>query len=102
MGGLAGFMGTYIIGPREGLFKRDEKLAYILDDHFLDEEDSSDNDIDRSYENTHLRRNKKKKARRDETSLDHHNASNFQGNNHRKYQQSDNQSQMKENSYSFR
>lgn len=51
MGGLAGFIGTYIIGPREGLFKRDEKLAYILDDNFLDDEDSSDLDLDRSHEN---------------------------------------------------
>ena len=51
MGGLAGFIGTYIIGPLEGLFKRDEKLAYILDDNFLDDEDSSDLDLDRSHEN---------------------------------------------------
>ena len=60
MGGLAGFIGTYLIGPREGLFKRDEKLAYILDDNFLDDEDSSDFDGDRSHENAHHRRNKKK------------------------------------------
>ena len=28
MGGLAGFIGTCIIGPRVGLFKPEEKLAY--------------------------------------------------------------------------
>ena len=32
MSGLAGFVGTYLIGPREGLFKRDEKLSYIYDE----------------------------------------------------------------------
>ena len=32
MGGLAGFMGTYLIGPRVGLFKNDDRLAYILDE----------------------------------------------------------------------
>jgi hypothetical protein len=32
MGGLAGFMGTYLIGPRVGLFKSDDRLAYILDE----------------------------------------------------------------------
>ena len=58
MGGLAGFMGTYLIGPREGLFKRDEKLVYILDDNFLEEEDSSDFDGERSFENQHIRRKK--------------------------------------------
>ena len=30
MGGIAGFTGTYIIGPRIGLFKQDNKLSYIL------------------------------------------------------------------------
>jgi len=38
MGGLAGFIGTYLIGPRVGLFNQDQKLAYILDDTLLDEE----------------------------------------------------------------
>ena len=38
MGGLAGFIGTYIIGPRVGLFSQDENLAFILDDQLLDEE----------------------------------------------------------------
>ena len=38
MGGLAGFIGTYIIGPRVGLFSQDEKLAFILEDQLLDEE----------------------------------------------------------------
>ena len=38
MGGLSGCMGTIIIGPRIGLFKRDQKLSFILDDDkFLQE-----------------------------------------------------------------
>jgi ammonium transporter, Amt family len=32
MGGLAGYMGTLIIGPRVGLFSSDSKLRYILDE----------------------------------------------------------------------
>ena len=38
MGGLAGFVGTYLIGPREGLFKRDKKLSYILDEEIFDDD----------------------------------------------------------------
>ena len=38
MGGLAGFIGTYIIGPRIGLFSQDERLSFILNDQFLDED----------------------------------------------------------------
>ena len=38
MGGLAGFVGTCLIGPRDGLFKRDKKLAYILDEDIFEEE----------------------------------------------------------------
>ena len=41
MGGLAGFIGTCIIGPRVGLFKPDTKLAYINEDLFLEEDDTS-------------------------------------------------------------
>ena len=37
MGGLAGFIGTYLIGPRVGLFSQDTKLAYVLDDIYLDD-----------------------------------------------------------------
>ena len=37
MGGLAGFIGTYLIGPRVGLFYPDAKLAYVLDDMYLDD-----------------------------------------------------------------
>jgi len=32
MGGLAGYMGTLMIGPRVGLFSPDTKLRYILDE----------------------------------------------------------------------
>lgn len=38
MGGLAGFVGTYLIGPREGLFKRDKKLSYILEEDILEDQ----------------------------------------------------------------
>ena len=44
MGGLAGFMGTYLIGPREGLFKWNDKLSFIIDDNFLDESEDEDSD----------------------------------------------------------
>ena len=37
MGGLAGFIGTYLIGPRVGLFSPDTKLAYVLEDIYLDD-----------------------------------------------------------------
>ena len=38
MGGLAGFIGTYLIGPRVGLFRQDDNLAFILEDQLLDDE----------------------------------------------------------------
>lgn len=40
MGGLAGFIGTYLIGPRVGLFKPDLTLSYILEDQLLDEQNA--------------------------------------------------------------
>ena len=44
MGGLAGFIGTYIIGPRIGLFKSEKELDYILDEeNFILEENDRDN-----------------------------------------------------------
>jgi hypothetical protein len=43
MGGLAGFIGTYLIGPRVGLYSNDDKLSFILNDLLLDEDD---NDFD--------------------------------------------------------
>ena len=43
MGGLSGFIGTYIIGPRIGLFKEDKTLSYILeDDSYLMGEEKND------------------------------------------------------------
>ena len=52
MGGLAGYIGALIIGPRVGLFQADRELAYILDDEkFLKQEEEmkrvfdSDDDI---------------------------------------------------------
>jgi Amt family ammonium transporter len=41
MGGIAGFMGTYLIGPRVGIFKQNEKLAFILKDKILDDDDAN-------------------------------------------------------------
>ena len=38
MGGLAGFIGTYLIGPRVGLFSQDDNLAFILEDQLLDDD----------------------------------------------------------------
>jgi len=38
MSGVAGFIGTYIIGPRVGLFSQDSQLSYILADEMLDED----------------------------------------------------------------
>jgi ammonia channel protein AmtB len=35
MGGLAGYIGTWMIGPRVGLYYDDKKLIYILDDDIL-------------------------------------------------------------------
>jgi len=41
MGGIAGFMGTYIIGPRVGMFREDKTLAYIDEDIFLEDDDAN-------------------------------------------------------------
>ena len=38
MGGVAGFIGTYLMGPRIGLFNTDEKTAFILADKLDNEE----------------------------------------------------------------
>ena len=35
MGGIAGFIGTFLIGPRLGLFHRDRSLDYLLDEDLL-------------------------------------------------------------------
>ena len=36
-GGVAGFVGTYLIGPRTGVFKREMTLDYILDEENFDD-----------------------------------------------------------------
>mgnify|MGYP002631036062 FL=1 len=41
MGGMSGFIGTYLIGPRIGLFKPDENMAYILNDEALENVETS-------------------------------------------------------------
>lgn len=43
MGGLAGYMGTVMIGPRVGLFTPDKKLRYILEEEaFLKEREAEE------------------------------------------------------------
>lgn len=49
MGGLSGFVGTYLIGPRIGLFNKDNSISYINDDEKFIQEQS---DISSSYEET--------------------------------------------------
>jgi Amt family ammonium transporter len=49
MGGLAGFIGTYLIGPRVGLFSPDTKLAYLLEDVYLDDVYTLDVDPQADY-----------------------------------------------------
>jgi ammonia channel protein AmtB len=34
--GVAGFVGTYLIGPRSGLFRREPSIEYILDEENFD------------------------------------------------------------------
>lgn len=50
MGGLAGFLGTYLIGPRVGLFYPDEKLAFVLDDLLLDDDGNDFDQIEKRNE----------------------------------------------------
>ena len=62
MGVLAGFVGTYLIGPREGLFKRDKKLSYILDEDIFDEDlDKFDKDNSFSQHSKNKYTGKKRK-----------------------------------------
>lgn len=46
MGGVAGFIGTYLMGPRVGLYNIDEKIAFILSDKMLENEDNDMGFID--------------------------------------------------------
>ena len=41
MGGVAGFVGTYLIGPRIGYYKPDTKMAYVHDDKFLEDDEAN-------------------------------------------------------------
>lgn len=41
MGGLAGFVATYLIGPREGLYRWNKRLSYLLEEDIFDEYESS-------------------------------------------------------------
>ena len=68
MGGIAGFMGTYLIGPREGLFKWDKKLSFILEDNKIFEDSSSDNSND--DESTEIAEVKPQKQNKTRTKID--------------------------------
>ena len=37
MSGTAGFVSTYLIGPRIGIFKKDTLMAYVLRDELLED-----------------------------------------------------------------
>ena len=37
-GGITGFIGTYLCGPRIGLFSKDKRYAYVLDEANFNEE----------------------------------------------------------------
>ena len=50
MGGLAGWVGTLLIGPRVGLFKADRELSYILDDDKFIKQEA---EYDRSFHDDH-------------------------------------------------
>lgn len=66
MGGVAGFMGTYLIGPREGLFKWDKKLSFILDDQLQDysDSDSDSNSLDEASNHHQVIRESYKQSKR--------------------------------------
>ena len=59
MGGLAGFIGTYLIGPRVGVFRADDRLAYVLDDIYLDEIYDISEDLYKSKNSHNLKINRK-------------------------------------------
>ena len=40
MGGMSGFIGTYLIGPRIGVFKTDPRMSYVLDDEVLGDDEA--------------------------------------------------------------
>ena len=42
MGGLSGFVGTYLIGPRIGLFNNTNNISYINDDEKMIQEQEGD------------------------------------------------------------
>jgi ammonium transporter, Amt family len=41
MGGVAGFIGTYLLGPRLGLFQQDTRLAYVLEDKLVGDDEGN-------------------------------------------------------------
>ena len=58
MGGLSGFVGTYLIGPRIGLFNSNNAISYIADDDkFLqDQADLSSSDSETDFDKKSLTR----------------------------------------------
>lgn len=45
MAGFTAFIGTCIMGPREGLFRKDKRLTFILDEglELFEDEESDEN-----------------------------------------------------------
>ena len=41
MGGVAGFVGTYLLGPRLGLFQQDTRMAYVLEDKLVGDDEGN-------------------------------------------------------------
>lgn len=41
MGGIAGFVATYLIGPRIGLFSADRTMSYVLHDTILEDDQAN-------------------------------------------------------------
>jgi len=41
MGGVAGFVGTYLIGPRIGFFQAEDQMSYVHRDKFLEDDEAN-------------------------------------------------------------
>lgn len=48
-GGISGFIGAYITGPRIGLFKRDSRFEYMLDEANFVHSESEEEDEDEKF-----------------------------------------------------
>ena len=70
-GGISGFIGAYLTGARIGMFNRDSRFSYMMDDanfvHSESEEEleyDSETDLDSEFDK-HYKNNKKSKSSRD-------------------------------------